>query len=173
MTEPLPDKRVIACNYAEGISSVAPGALAYVLYAYRGMGEHVELLVKSRGHRWIYKTETLWRLKNFRLKTIPPSHPRYTDVSGEARPGETLAYLTERHDYELRLHEGREATRILTASLIQRHGDQAYHETATLVPPEHPATPWNIAQIPRAAVHELKKRRLHKVPQTQKNADEE
>lgn len=26
MTEPLPDKRVIACNYAEGTSSVAPGA---------------------------------------------------------------------------------------------------------------------------------------------------
>ena len=80
MSEPA-DRRVIACNYAEGISPVSAGSLCYVLDANRGGGgDRVRLLARSRGGRWIEKWETRKRLTNFRMKTVPPEHPRYAQL---------------------------------------------------------------------------------------------
>jgi hypothetical protein len=36
-------------------------------------------LVRSRSGRWIAKWETIRRLKDFRVKTIPVEHPLYSD----------------------------------------------------------------------------------------------
>jgi hypothetical protein len=91
------DKRTIACNYRDGISSVARGALCYVLTPNHGnAGERVRLLARSRGGRWIVKWEDTRRLTNFRYKTVQPEHPRYEDVwdtSHDPWPAETLPML--------------------------------------------------------------------------------
>jgi hypothetical protein len=121
MSEPAaPDKRVVACNYHEGTKHVAPGALAFVLFENRGNGaEKVELLVRSRGGRFIRKWESLWRLKNLRVKTLPPSHPLYTRfwwTPSEEDAQARLAYLTACHDRELRIREAREARRMIAAA---------------------------------------------------------
>jgi len=41
--------------------------------------EMAEVELRSRGGRWVEKWEATRRLENFRLKTIPPEHPRFTD----------------------------------------------------------------------------------------------
>jgi hypothetical protein len=72
------DRRVVQCNYTEGISSVTGGARAYVIYPNDGNGaERVCVLVRSRDARWIEKWEDMRRLGNFRVKTLPPEHPLY------------------------------------------------------------------------------------------------
>lgn len=77
-TNPAFDKKAIACNYLECTSSVSKGALAYVV-ATSGAAERINILVRSKGGRWIKKWESFKRLGNFRGKTIPPSHPRFSD----------------------------------------------------------------------------------------------
>jgi hypothetical protein len=75
-----PDKKAIACNYVEGISECAQGALCYIRRPNGGnAGERIEILARSRSGRWIIKWESTHRLGNFRLKTIPAEHPRYND----------------------------------------------------------------------------------------------
>ena len=77
------DKRVVACNYTEGISSVPTGALAYVLLANAGGGhDRLFVLARSRGGRWIEKWEDVRRLTNFRAKTLPPEHPLHDRTFG-------------------------------------------------------------------------------------------
>jgi len=72
------DRRAIACNFREGTSVARKGALAYVTLANPGGGsDRVSLLVRSRGGRWVTKWEAMHRLRNFRLKTIPPGHYLY------------------------------------------------------------------------------------------------
>jgi hypothetical protein len=74
------DIRLIACNYRQATSVAALGALAYVLPQLGGnLPERVRVVVRSRGGRWVEKWEALRRLHNFRVKTIPPEHPRYRD----------------------------------------------------------------------------------------------
>jgi hypothetical protein len=90
---PRDDRKVIACNYDSGRRAVAQGALAYVLPQLGGnLPERVRVLVRSRGGRWIEKWENVRRLVNFRLKTLPPEHPRYADERTHPR-----AQVTEEH----------------------------------------------------------------------------
>lgn len=72
------DFRVIACNVKEGSSWAAPGALAYLgQSAPMGFKLSIDVVVRSRGGRWIQITCRLSKLHNFRPKTIPPTHPMY------------------------------------------------------------------------------------------------
>jgi len=74
------DKHVIVCNYTEGTGIVAKGAKAYVVLQLGGnLPENIPVVVRSRGGRWVRKWERVRRLDNFRLKTLPPEHPRYSD----------------------------------------------------------------------------------------------
>jgi hypothetical protein len=73
------DKRVIACNLTERTREGAVGSLAYVL-GVPGDPSRVRVLLRSRSGRWITKWESLSRLGNFRLKTLPPAHGRHADV---------------------------------------------------------------------------------------------
>lgn len=91
------DRRVIVCNYTEATSIVSEGAKAYVVPLYLGgnLPERVMVLARSRGGRWVEKWENMRRLGSFRLKTLPPEHPRYADqrLAIEATE-EMLARLT-------------------------------------------------------------------------------
>lgn len=72
------DRRVIACNFAEGTNSVAEGALAYVTLTNSGSGhDRICVYARSRSGRWIEIWQDMRRLSNFRWKTIPPPHPLY------------------------------------------------------------------------------------------------
>lgn len=76
----LPDKKYLACNYAESTKVAQEGALCYVTSTDNGSGmERVEVVARSKGGRWIKKWENTKRLKDFRLKTIPAEHARYND----------------------------------------------------------------------------------------------
>jgi hypothetical protein len=76
--EVQPDRRAIQCNYREGTTIAAMGARAYVILANLGGGhDRIEVLVRSRGRRWVRKWESMRRLTDFRLKTLPPEHPQY------------------------------------------------------------------------------------------------
>lgn len=80
MTASVPDRCVIACNYGESTKIAAKGARAYVVPQLGGnLPERVLVLVRSRGGRWVEKWEATKRLADFRLKTLPPEHPRYGD----------------------------------------------------------------------------------------------
>lgn len=72
------DRIAIACNFLEGTNVASKGALAYVVGT-SGGAERIDILVRSRGGRWVKKWESFKRLGNFRAKTIPPRHPRYHD----------------------------------------------------------------------------------------------
>lgn len=92
-TPALTDRRVIACNYTEGTNVAAQGARAYVVPLYLGgnLPERVMVRVRSRGGRWVTKWEAVHRLDNFRLATLPPEHPRYSDedLHADLAVGET------------------------------------------------------------------------------------
>lgn len=86
MAEPQ-DRRVVQCNYAVGTNIAAPGARAYVTTTNPGGGQdRIGVLVRSRGGRWVAKWERSDRLRDFRVKTLPPEHPlhkRWDLVDGE------------------------------------------------------------------------------------------
>jgi hypothetical protein len=86
------DRKALACNYAEGSGVARPGALAYVVCSHLGgnLPERVKVLARSRGGRWVEKWEAVKRLSNFRLKTLPPEHPRYDDERITGATGEDL-----------------------------------------------------------------------------------
>lgn len=85
MTDVGVDRRFIACNYSCATSIAAEGALAFVAPQVggnlrRSNGQpRVRLTVRSRSGRWVQRWEPMRNLTNFRLKTIPPGHPRYDD----------------------------------------------------------------------------------------------
>lgn len=77
-TTPLPDRKVVQCNYAEATKIASEGARAYLVYPNPGGGyDRVGILVRSRGGRWVEKWEDSRRLRDFRVKTLPPEHPLY------------------------------------------------------------------------------------------------
>lgn len=83
------DLKVIACNLNQPTKTCVEGALCYVLdFNLSNAAEQVRLLMRSRGGRWIDKYEALKRLKNFRLKTIPPDSPLYERLQLAALPSE-------------------------------------------------------------------------------------
>lgn len=76
----LPDKRVVACNYRESTSIFSKGALAYLIWGNPGNGrDRILIFGRSRSGRWISKHESIKRLHNFRMKTVPSEHPLYSD----------------------------------------------------------------------------------------------
>ena len=76
----MEDRHVIACNYSEGTGFITLGSKAYVIPQLGGnLPDRVRVLARSRSGRWIEKWESMRRLGNFRLKTLPPEHPRYVD----------------------------------------------------------------------------------------------
>lgn len=104
------DLQVIACNMAEGTRSASEGALAYVLRTNPGGGhDHIVLLIRSRGGRWITKWEAMRRLTNFRLKAIPPAHPLFERLSAHVLPpGDELEALRAANRRERPVDEGTE-----------------------------------------------------------------
>jgi hypothetical protein len=78
MTEPLLDRKVVQCNYAEPTHLASAGARAYLVLPNPGNGhDRIKILVRSRGARWVEKWESTARLRDFRVKTLPPQHPLY------------------------------------------------------------------------------------------------
>lgn len=74
------DRMVVQCNYAEPVSVAAEGARAYLVRPNPGGGDdRIVILARSRGGRWIEKWEDIRRLRDFRVKTLPPEHPLYGD----------------------------------------------------------------------------------------------
>lgn len=99
------DRHVLACNYLESTNVAAEGALAYVLLQFGGnLPDRVRVLVRSRGGRWVEKWESVRRLGNPRLKTLPPEHPRYGDerLSGEATEDHVRQFVAARAELAAR-----------------------------------------------------------------------
>ena len=82
------DRYLIVANYREGTKIAAPGAKVYVLRM-PGSGDEVEIVVRSRGGRYIQKWERLSRLETFRIKTVveagtPPKAWKWASSAREA-----------------------------------------------------------------------------------------
>jgi hypothetical protein len=102
------DLHRIACNYRVGRNTASEGSLAYVILPNRGGGsDRIEILSRSRSGRWIRKYEAIWRLTNFRVKTIPPEHPLYERLDYGVGP-ELLEELKEAEAREYARHLARE-----------------------------------------------------------------
>lgn len=77
---PTLDRRVVQCNYAEPTNIASAGARAYLVLPNPGNGhDRITILVRSRGARWVEKWERTDRLRDFRVKTLPPEHPLYSN----------------------------------------------------------------------------------------------
>jgi hypothetical protein len=91
-----PDRYVIQCNYAEGTRIAPGGARAYLVLANPGnYHDRIIIKVRSRGGRWVEKWERIERLIDFRVKVLPPTHPRYHDERLWSYEGEALRALAE------------------------------------------------------------------------------
>lgn len=76
----LADRKVIQCNYRVATHAIAEGARAYVVYFNAGGGhDRLKVLVRSRSGRWIETWVDRRRLADFRVKTLPPEHPMYSN----------------------------------------------------------------------------------------------
>lgn len=79
MTE-KPDRHVIACNYVGDVASISNGSKAYVTLLNTGSGHlRVMVIIRTRSGRWVHKWESIKRLDNFRVKTLPKEHFFYAD----------------------------------------------------------------------------------------------
>lgn len=99
------DRHVLACNYREFTNVAAQGALAYVLLQFGGnLPDRVRVLVRSRGGRWVEKWESVRRLDNPRLKTLPPEHPRHADdrLFGEATEDHVRQFVAAQAELDAR-----------------------------------------------------------------------
>lgn len=110
------DRPVLVCNYAEPTSACPAGAKAYVVRLYyRGPKPHrAKIVARSRSGRWIETIENLKRLRDFRVKAIPPEHPRYGDVRirwGEGHPATLFAALRGDDEADRESTNQSEATR--------------------------------------------------------------
>jgi len=65
----MPDRYIVVANYQHGTKIAADGAKAFVLWM-TGSGESVEVVVRSRGGRWVQKYEQVKHLGNFRVRTL-------------------------------------------------------------------------------------------------------
>ena len=75
-----PDRRVVQCNYREATNIAAEGARCYLVRPNPGGGDdRIVILARSRSGRWIEKWEDIRRLRDFRVKTLPPEHPLHGD----------------------------------------------------------------------------------------------
>jgi hypothetical protein len=102
----MDEYRRIACNYRVGTKTASAGSLAYVINSNPGNGaDRVEILSRSRGGRWISKWEAIWRLTNFRAKTVVDADVVYHQLTYAAEPDSDLAEalnLTAQSEYEKR-----------------------------------------------------------------------
>lgn len=74
------DRGVIQCNYLTGTRVAVAGSRAFVVCINPGNdNDRIEVLVRSRSGRLVRKWEAMHRLYNFRVKWLPPDHPRYAD----------------------------------------------------------------------------------------------
>ena len=72
------DRRVVAVNVLRPTSATSKGAKAFVVLPNDGnANDRIELLIRSRGGRWIERWEAAKNLANARAVTIPPQHPLY------------------------------------------------------------------------------------------------
>lgn len=92
-----PDRTVVQCNYAVPTNVAVRNARAYLVTPNPGWGnDRIFVLVKSRGGRWVSKWESIIRLINFRVKTIPPEDPLYTrEIFWDINPEETAVQMNE------------------------------------------------------------------------------
>lgn len=98
----FPEHRAIQCNLTAGQKTATKGARAYVTLPNGGGGsDRIEILLRSRGGRWIEKWQDIRTLADFRVKTIPLGHPLYHDqrIWFDYEPELWTGRLNEAHDY--------------------------------------------------------------------------
>lgn len=79
MTDPT-EIAAVACNYAAGTSIARPGARTYLLWRTGGDNRRCQVLVKSRGGRWVTKWEPIVMLDHFRIVRVPAARPEYAKL---------------------------------------------------------------------------------------------
>lgn len=75
------DVWAVVCNFREGTSAVREGAKAYLALP-SGLPENCQVVVRSRGGRWIRVWQRTRRLTNFRAMTIPAADPILEKAGG-------------------------------------------------------------------------------------------
>lgn len=100
----FPEHHAIQCNLTTSQKTAAKGARAYVTLPNPGnYSDRIEILLRSRGGRFIEKWQDIRTLENFRAKTIPIGHPLYHNqrIRWDHERDLWVARLNERHEYWL------------------------------------------------------------------------
>lgn len=71
----------VACNYAAGTKIARDGARCYLLWRTGGDNRRCQVLVKSRGGRWVTKWEPIVMLDHFRLVRVPEARVEFARLS--------------------------------------------------------------------------------------------
>lgn len=95
------DVWAVACNLKVGTKAVRQGAKAFLSYP-SGLPENCQIIVRSRGGRWVRVWQRTRRLTNFRAVTIVAADPllerledRWASVQLHATRGEAEAWAEQ------------------------------------------------------------------------------
>lgn len=79
MSAAAEDRYAVVCNLAEPDAVGRAGAKAWVTPVALAHRERIVVLVRSRGGRHAERWMAIAKLRDFRVTTVPPAHPRALD----------------------------------------------------------------------------------------------
>lgn len=88
----------VACNYAAGTKIARDGARCYLLWRTGGDNRRCQVLVKSRGGRWVTKWEPIVMLDHFRLVRVPEARVEFARLSQCYAADHTIGTVSDLDD---------------------------------------------------------------------------
>ncbi len=88
----------MACNYAAGTKIARDGARCYLLWRTGGDNRRCQVLVKSRGGRWVTKWEPIVMLDHFRIVRVPEARVEFARLRECYAADHTIGTVTDLDD---------------------------------------------------------------------------
>ena len=130
----------VACNYAAGTKIARDGARCYLLWRTGGDNRRCQVLVKSRGGRWVTKWEPIVMLDHFRIVRVPEVRAEFARLSECYAADHAIGVVADLADIV--------ACRI--AALGEPRWRRLLERRASPTPPAAPRSPASSSTAPRS-----------------------